>query len=393
MFAWQRSAEQRSAGARAIERGRAGVKDKVADCRLNEPRRCARAAAVAAHHILSFARDPMRGGVERVLLRLAGDWGRTRRITLLLGSAGGDLPAGVETIVLGGRDMAGLWRALPGLVARTRPDLLFCPGNRYTSLALWTKLRLGRAAPPIVGKQSTAVRRRDGGPLVDLGHRAWLRGHGRFLDHLVAMTPATAAAAERATGMTGRVSVIPNPPPRPGAGGPPPPLPDRFVLGVGRLAPQKRWDRLIAALPHLSPAHLVLVGEGPERAALARQARELGVAARLHMLGAVRDPGPLMARAAVLALTSDYEGTPGVLGEALAVGTPVVATDSSPAIAEIVTAPALGGIVPRDDPAALVAALRHRLAPATPRPAPRPAAGADSAARYLQLFDRIVDAR
>lgn len=348
-----------------------------------------------ATHILAYARDLAGGGVERALLRLAGEWAGTRGVTLVLGSARGplaaELPLGLDLIELGAPSMRRLARELPGLIRARRPDLIFCPGNHYTSLAAWTKLRLGRAAPPIVAKMSNAVRRGDHGPLADRGHRAWLRLHGRFLDHLVAMTPAAAAAAERATGMSGRVSVIANPPPPVQPDAAAPPLPGRFILGVGRLVAQKRWDRLLAALPALPGVALAIAGDGAERAALLRQAAALGVADRLHLLGYLADPLPAMARAAVVALTSDYEGAPGVLREALSVGTPVVATDSSPAVAEIVPAPTLGTIVPREDAAALVTALRHWTDEATPRPAPQPLRGRDSAARYLALFDRLID--
>ena len=55
-------------------------------------------------------------------------------------------------------------------------------------------------------------------------------------------------------------------------------LPSRYVLGVGRLAPQKRWDRLTAAMPLLAArVPLVILGEGEARGALERQAQMLGV--------------------------------------------------------------------------------------------------------------------
>ena len=352
---------------------------------------------VPAAHILTYARDLTGGGVERAMLRLAGEWAATRRVTLVLGAAigplAGELSDDVDVIDLGAPSMTRLARALPGLVRRLKPDLLFCPGNHYTSIAAWTTLRLGHIAPPVVAKMSNAVRRGDHGPLTDLAHRAWLARHGRFLDHLVAMSAVTAADAARATRMTGRVSIIPNPPPVPLTEGPLPLLPaGRVILGVGRLVAQKRWDRLVAALPALPGRALVIAGDGPERDALRRQAAALGVADRLKLPGHVADPLALMARAAVLALTSDFEGVPGVLGEALSVGTPVVATDSTPAVGEIVASPALGTIIGREDAAALVAALTYWLDPATPRPAPQPRPGADSAMRYLDLFDRLVDA-
>ena len=207
------------------------------------------------------------------------------------------------------------------------------------------------------------------------------------------MTPETARRAERALRMPGRVEMIPNPPaePIPGASGLALP-PGRFVLGVGRLVAQKRWDRLIAALPLLADrsVSLVIVGEGDRRASLEAQVAALGLGARVFLPGHAADPLPAMARAAVVVLPSDFEGVPGVLREALSVGTPVVATESSPSVAEIVTSPALGSIVATDDAAALVAALDHWLDVMTPRPAPVPQPGRDSALRYLALFDRLV---
>ena len=345
-----------------------------------------------AAHILSYARDLSGGGVERALLELARGWiAAGRRVTLVLGQAAGPLgpvPDGVEVIQLGGPSMRVLAGGVVRAVRARAPDILFCPGNHYTSIAALTRLRLGRRCPPIVAKMSNAVRRGDHGVLLDAGHRVWLATHGRFLDHLVAMTPATAAAAAMATGMTGRTSVVPNPPParQPAAPIPLPPAP--FILGVGRLAPQKRWDRLIAAMPALGDIPVVILGDGPERATLLAEAQKLGVADRLHLPGHAADPLAAMARAAVVALTSDYEGAPGVLREALSVGTPVVATDSSPAVREIVADAMLGAVVPREEGQALVAALRYRLSAERPTPVPMP--GGDSARRYLELFDHLV---
>ncbi len=341
----------------------------------------------AADHILTYARDLRGGGVERAQLRLVGGWlAAGRRVTLLLGSDAGPLAADIPpgTTVVTGMT----WRTLPDLVRDAAPDLLFCPGNFYTGLAASTKLRLGRDCPPIVGKMSNAVVRADHGRAMRVVQARWLAMHGGFLDHLVAMTDATAAEAALALRMEGRVCVIPNPPAT-STGGTLPALPARYILGVGRLEPQKRWDRLIAVLPLLSDdIPLVILGDGSARAALVAQVAALGLEARVHLPGHVTDPIPAMAGAAVLALTSDFEGVPGVLREALSVGTPVVATESSRAVAEIVGDPTLGTIVPLDDSVALVAALDHWLVADRPAPVPQP--GADSALRYLALFDRLV---
>ncbi|WP_082470964.1 MULTISPECIES: glycosyltransferase [unclassified Sphingomonas] len=343
-----------------------------------------------AQHILTYAEDLRGGGVERAQLRLARGWlAAGRRVTLAIEDISGPLAAELPE----GLEIVSPFRlpTLPAVVRRLSPDVIFCPGNFYTWSAAWTRLRLGKTCPPIVAKMSNAPTRADHGRLMHAAHQLWLARHGGFLDHLVAMTPATADEAALATRMVGRTSVIPNPPAVaiPGAL---PDLPPRFILGVGRLEPQKRWDRLIAALPLLADQTipLVILGDGSERGAIETQIRALGLADRVLLLGHSSDPLPVMARATVLALTSEYEGVPGVLREALSVGTPVISTDSSAAVVEIVDRPDRGSVVARDDPAALIAALDAWLAPTAGRPDPVPQPGADSAERYLALFDRLV---
>ncbi len=343
-----------------------------------------------ARHILTYAEDLRGGGVERAQLRLARGWlAAGRRVTLAIediaGPLAAELPEGLD-IVAPSRLLA-----LPKVVRRLKPDVIFCPGNFYTGIAAWTRLRLGSACPPIVAKMSNAPARADHSRLMHVAHQLWLARHGSFLDHLVAMTPATADEAALATRMIGRTSVIPNPPAMP-IPGTLPALPPRYILGVGRLEPQKRWDRLIAALPLLADQTipLVILGEGNERGAIETQIHTLGLGDRVRLLGHSSDPLPVMARAQVVVLTSDYEGVPGVLREALSVGTPVISTNSSAAVAEIIDRMDRGTIVARDDAAGLIAALDAWLAPSAQRPEPVPQPGADSADRYLELFDQLI---
>ncbi|MFA6117384.1 MAG: glycosyltransferase [Sphingomonas sp.] len=358
-----------------------------------------------AASILAYAQTLKGGGVERVLLRLARNWADLgRRVTLVIGDTSGPLaaelpanvPASVDVRVLGDPSYSGL-RAVAGIVRTVAPDLIFCPGNHYTGMALYTRLRLGPRCPPIVAKVSNRLDRTDQGALLSLGYRTWLRLHPRFIDHVVAMTPAMRDEAIGAMHIAvDRISVIPNPPAPALTDEAPSWLPaGTFLLGVGRLAPQKRWDRMIAALPRLArgDVHLVILGEGAERTALEAQAAALGLQGRVHLPGYVSDPRAALGRAAAVVLTSDFEGVPGVLREALAEGTPVVSTDSSVAVREIVTGPALGSVVAPGDEQALVAALDHWLAPGRARPEPIPEPGTDSAQRYLDLFDSLVGIR
>ncbi|MCC7491667.1 MAG: glycosyltransferase [Fimbriimonadaceae bacterium] len=101
-----------------------------------------------------------------------------------------------------------------------------------------------------------------------------------------------------------------------------------WLLYVGAFRRLKRIDLLLEALGRLPEARLALVGDGPERTRLADQARRLGVAHRLLWAGALPSArvATWYAAADLVVLASEREGTPTVLTEALACGTPVVAT-------------------------------------------------------------------
>jgi glycosyltransferase involved in cell wall biosynthesis len=355
-----------------------------------------------AAHILAFAQTLDGGGVEKTLLRLAGAWTQQgRRVTLVVGDVAGplgrDIPAGVDVRMVGTKTMIGM-SAIAALTQEIDPDVLFCPGNHYTALAAWTRLRLGTRCPPIIAKVSNALVRRDHNAPVAAAYRTWLKWHPSFVDRLVAMSPAMADEASIMMGIArDRISVIPNPPPRTAAHGmmpnAVPAMPSgRFLLGVGRLAPQKRWDRLIDAFADIdhSDVSLMILGEGSERATIEARVAAHGLDRRVILPGHVADPTPTIARATALALVSDFEGVPGVLRESLAVGTPVVATDSSVAVREIVTSAAVGSVVQPGDAAGLVAALEHWLEPGRSRPSPVPQPGENAAAAYLDLFDQAV---
>lgn len=352
------------------------------------------ANVATASTILTYAESLVGGGVERAQLELCRQWiAAGRRVVLVIGSTEGplkgELPPGIELIELrSGRYPALL--ALPRHVRAVKPDLIFCPGNYYTGIAAVTKLRLGRACPPIVTKISNAFARADQGAIAAWGYRRWLRRHPAFIDHFVAMGEAMRAEAIRVARLDpATIAVVPDPLPQAPPSGPGPALPDApFILGVGRLNPQKRWDRLIESLARLPALHLVILGDGPERAKLEALAARLGITSRVHLPGHSGDPLTAMRAARVVALTSDFEGIPAVLREALSVGTPVVATDSAVSIRDIVQ-PHQGSIVPIGDAAALDAALTRWSAAGTPRPTPF-REGDDAGMRYLAVFDALI---
>jgi len=139
------------------------------------------------------------------------------------------------------------------------------------------------------------------------------------------------------------------------------------ILSAGRLARQKDFPTLLRAFALLRkrrPARLVILGEansGSGRAELEGLAARLGIADELSLPGMVDNPFAYMARAAAFALSSAWEGMPGVLIEAMACGCPVVSSDCPGGSREILEDGGLGALVPVGDAAALADALEQTL--------------------------------
>jgi glycosyltransferase involved in cell wall biosynthesis len=133
------------------------------------------------------------------------------------------------------------------------------------------------------------------------------------------------------------------------------------VAAIGALTAEKRMSLALDAVSCDANLHLVVAGDGPERAVLeARAARLLGD--RAVFLGSVDDVLPLYAACDVVLMTSRTEGMPGVAIEASLCGVPVVSTDVG-AVSEIVV-DGLTGVITEGEPSALSAgiatALTHR---------------------------------
>ena len=127
-----------------------------------------------------------------------------------------------------------------------------------------------------------------------------------------------------------------------------------WLIAAGRLGEEKRLDRflnLVARLQRLSPepVRAMIVGDGPRRPQLQQQASELGLMGNaVEFKSAVSDMPALYREADILVLTSDWEGTPNVILEAMASGLPVVATGVG-GVPEVVRHGETGFVVDPDD--------------------------------------------
>jgi glycosyltransferase involved in cell wall biosynthesis len=177
-------------------------------------------------------------------------------------------------------------------------------------------------------------------------------------------------------------------------------VPHHYWLGIGRLVELKGFHLLLDAYALASRQsalpYLVIAGDGPMRLELEAQARRLGIERQVHFTGHLRNPYPLIRHARLLLLSSLHEGLPTVLVEALALGTPVVATDCGSGPRELLDNGRLGQLVTVNDIPALAQAMLDSLTPAqTDAPARhsiseaiRPYTSRYAAQAYYQVWSR-----
>lgn len=136
------------------------------------------------------------------------------------------------------------------------------------------------------------------------------------------------------------------------------------ILTAARMMPQKRLDRLLEAFARVVDRNcrLVILGEGPHRERLERLARTLGIADRITMPGFVEDVVPWLRGSALFVLSSDYEGLPAAVFEALACNVPVVTTDCFSGARALLADMEGCEVVAREDIAAFAEAVDRSLA-------------------------------
>ncbi len=169
----------------------------------------------------------------------------------------------------------------------------------------------------------------------------------------------------------------------------------RTLISVGHLIERKGHDLVVAAMTALPEYTLLIIGEGPERAALARQIIQLGLEQRVRLTGAIPHEGlqEYYVAADALVLASSREGWPNVLLEAMACGTPVVASNiwGNP---EVVATPEAGRLMGERSSAGIADAVRQLFLNLPDRGATRRYAERhswDETSRgQIRIFDQVL---
>lgn len=168
-----------------------------------------------------------------------------------------------------------------------------------------------------------------------------------------------------------------------------------MLLSVGNLVEPKGHDLVIDALRSLPQYSLLICGEGPERPALERRVKELGVMGRVRFLGRIphEQLAEIYSAADALVLASSREGWPNVLLEAMACGTPVIASKIG-GIPEIVTRPEAGVLMAERTAGGVAAAVKQLFQSLPDRAATRRYAESfswDETTRgQIRLFEAIL---
>lgn len=131
-----------------------------------------------------------------------------------------------------------------------------------------------------------------------------------------------------------------------------------YVAAVGSLLPVKRWDRLLEVVRVLKTVvgediRFQIAGDGPLRATLEKLAGDLGISGCVKFLGAVHDIPTFLSGAKFLVHTSESEGCPNAVMEAMACGLPVVAMEAGE-IPYLVESGKTGFVIPQGDEAMFV---------------------------------------
>lgn len=357
---------------------------------------------------LAFLLPDMRGGgAERVALRLIEDFlAAGHEVDLVMMRAVGDLmplvPKEVTIVDLGVDRIRSVVAPLRRYFRKRKPDAIQISMWPLTIVGIVAH-RLARSKAIVVLSDHIALSKQ----YAHLGKAGmWLLGRSIRLfyplaDARIQVSEQAADDLVRISGMErSEVQVVYNPVAGPGAEASPSPDVEALwqgaearIVTVGSLKEQKNHKLLIRSFARLlkeRPATLMIVGEGPMRGELEALVASLGIADRVAMPGFTTNPWPYYAAASLFALSSDYEGYPLVLIEAMRSGLTIVSTDCETGPREILDGGRYGTLVPVGDEAALASAMAQAIDhPADPemlKARSEALSGQSTSDRYLALM-------
>ncbi|MBX9813884.1 MAG: glycosyltransferase [Sphingomonas sp.] len=345
------------------------------------------------------------GGAERLTLDLAGAAvarGGAAEIVALRaeGELISALPAGVGLVDLGAPRIRHGLVPLRRYLRRARPAGLIATMWPLPVLALLAAA--GRGVPVIAAEHGPPLAQYAGQRLRLLSLRASMWASYRHAAAVVAVSRGLAGEIATLAGLAPeRVATVYNPVPPPRLSDVEPEAVRAWrarggvkLLNIGTLKPQKDQRLLIEMLALLVSrgvdARLAIVGEGAERAALAARAAALGLADRVSLPGFTATPGDWYRAADAFVLSSNHEGAPLVLIEALHFGLPVISTDCRFGPAELLGDGRWGRLVPPGDAGALADAVVEALAAPRDPAALRARAAEFSVDRALDGYLRLI---
>ncbi|MBP1150375.1 MULTISPECIES: glycosyltransferase [Methylocaldum] len=352
------------------------------------------------------------GGVGRTFVHLANGFSAHGVPTALIVNQADTVFADrlnpeVEQVALHGQSDLALEKDLLAFLRTNRPAVVMTGQGRDDRIALKVKKKLRDSGIRFFLRVGTSL-----GARTELKHRFWWsrwlfrRRQQRLFsqsDGIIANSRDAAADLSAFLNIPlERISVLPNPTVAPDLlnfvhkpvdhpwlkpGSPP------VVMGAGRLGRAKDFPTLLKAFARLRRdrvCRLMILGQGRQAEKLKSLAAELGVQDDFDLPGFVDNPYAFLARASLFVLSSLWEGCPNVLIEALAVGTPAVATDCPSGPREILAEGRYGRIVAPGDAEALAEAMAATLENPPPsellREAVRPYTLENSSRAYLESF-------
>lgn len=330
--------------------------------------------------ILFFVSSMHAGGAERVAATLASAWARRGEDVTLVpsytkkGSLFYRLDPGVKLIWLADRmgwlgrtKLASIrkWFAMRRLIRETRPDVIISFLTNVNVMVLLSARGLN--VPTIVCERTNPAVSTSAGKAL-----TWLRKHTYPWASLVTVQASDSVEAfQKMVPTIARMAVIPNPLP-PELAGPLTARPvaqpgqRRRLVAMGRLVPIKRFASLIQVFAILADEFpdwdLYIWGDGPLRESLVQQTQDAGLDERVLLPGRTSAPWEELAQGDVFVLTSEVEGFPNVLLEAMALGLACVTVDCPSGPREMSCDGEDALLVPLGDQQGLAHALRQLMA-------------------------------